>query len=91
MKSATEVSSDNSALMRNIRRHEHVLEKAVVGICRTAMAALRALRMNLPDEGDVRVNFDDSIITDTAAEKQQGIAEMMAGLPDEYRNKWDGQ
>lgn len=33
VKTATEVSPDNSALMRNIRRHEHVLEKAVVGIC----------------------------------------------------------
>lgn len=37
VKTATEVSSDNSALMRNIRRHEHVLEKAVVDICRAAM------------------------------------------------------
>lgn len=45
-----------------------------------------------PDEGDVRVNFDDSIITDTAAEKQQDMAEIAAGLmlPDEYRAKWYG-
>lgn len=89
VKTATEVSSDNSALMRNIRRHEHVLEKAVAGICRAVMAASRSLDVNLPDEGDVRVNFDDSIITDTAAEKQQDMAEVAAGLmtSDEYRAK----
>lgn len=93
VKTATEVSSDNSALMRNIRRHEHVLEKAVVGICRAAMAASRSLGVSLPDEGDVRASFDDSIITDTAAEKQQDMAEVAAGLmlPMEYRTKWYGQ
>ena len=93
VKTATEVSSDNSALMRNIRRHEHVLEKAVAGICRAVMAASRSLGVNLPDEGDVRVNFDDSIITDTAAEKQQDMAEVAAGLmtSDEYRAKWRGK
>lgn len=93
MKTATEVSSDNSALMRNIRRHERVLEKAVVGICRAVMAVERSLGTMLPDEGVVRVNFDDSIITDTAAEKQQDMAEVAAGLmmPDEYRRKWCGE
>ena len=93
VKTATEVSSDNSALMRNVRRHEHVLEKAVTGICRAAMAVERSLGVELPDEGDVRVSFDDSIITDTAAKKQQDMAEVAAGLmtPDEYRAKWYGE
>lgn len=78
--------------MRNIRRHEHVLEKVLVGICRVAMAASRSLGASLPDEGDVRVNFDDSIITDTSAEKQQDMAEVAAGLmlSDEYQEKWYG-
>ena len=93
VKTATEVSSDNSALMRNIRRHEHVLEKTASGICRAAMAVSRSLGVSLPDEGDVRVNFDDSIVTDTAAEKQQDMAEVAVGLmmPDEYRSKWYGE
>lgn len=93
VKTATEVSSDNSALMRNIRGHEHVLEKAVAGICRAAMTVERSLGVSLPDEGDVRENFDDSIITDTAAEKQQDMAEVAAGLmkPEEYRDKWQGE
>lgn len=57
------------------------------------MEASRSLGLSLPDEGDVRVNFDDSIIIDTAAEKQQDMTEVADGLmkPDEYRNKWYGQ
>ena len=42
VKTATEVSADNSALMRNIRRHERALEGAIVGICRALLAAEKA-------------------------------------------------
>lgn len=51
VKTATEVSADNSALMRNIRRHEHALEGAIAGICRALMAAERRLGVELPDAG----------------------------------------
>lgn len=93
VKTATEVSADNSALMRNIRRHERALEGAIAGICRALMAAERRLGAELPDEGLVRVTFDDSIITDTSAEKQQDMAEVAAGLMEawEYRAKWYGE
>lgn len=79
VKTATEVSSDNSALLRNIRHHEHVLEKVMASICRSAMEVEQSLGLSLPDEGNVRMNFDDSIITDTAAEKQQDMAEAAQG------------
>lgn len=93
VKTATEVSADNSALMRNIRRHERALEGAIAGICRALMAAERGLGVELPDEGLVRVAFDDSIITDTTAEKRQDMDEVAAGLlePWEYRAKWRGE
>lgn len=89
VKTATEVSSDNRTLIRNIRRHEHVLKTEVVGICRAVMAAERSLGAALPDEGDVRVNFDDSIITATTSEKQQDTAKVAESLmlPKEYRTK----
>ena len=82
LKTATEVSSDNSALMRNIRRHEHAL-----------LAVARHLGESLPEEGEVRVGFDDSIITDAAAEKKQDMAEVAAGVmqPWECRVRWYGE
>jgi hypothetical protein len=93
VKTATEVSADNSALMRNIRRHEHALEGAIAQICHALLAVERALGVDLPDEGGVRVTFDDSIITDTTAEKRQDMDEVAAGLMQgwEYRRKWYGE
>ena len=93
VRTATEVSADNSALMRNIRRHEHALEGSITGICRALLAAERRLGVALPDEGEIRVGFDDSIITDTTSEKRQDMAEVAAGLmqPWEYRARWYGE
>lgn len=93
VKTATEVSADNSALMRNIRRHEHTLEGAIAGICHALLAVERTLGVGLPDEGEIRVGFDDSIITDTTAEKRQDMDEVAAGLLEswEYRAKWHGE
>ena len=93
VKTATEVSADNSALTRNIRRHEHTLEGAVAGICRALLAAERRLGASLPDEGRVRVTFDDGIITDTTAEKRQDMDEVAAGLMavEEYRARWHAE
>lgn len=62
VKTATEVSSDNSALMRNIRRHENSLEGSIVSIARAVMHASRSFGETIPDEGEMTVQFDDSII-----------------------------
>lgn len=93
VKTATEVSDDNSALMRSLWRYEHVLEKVVIWVCRAIMAAKRSLGVSLPDEEDVRVNFDDSIITNTVAKKRQDMTKIAARLmePDEYQAKWYGE
>lgn len=92
VKTATEVSSDNAALMRNIRRHENCLEGPLVGIARSAMAASRALGESVPDEGGMRVMFDDSIVQDTDAEKQRDMREVGVTMAAwEYRMKWYGE
>ena len=92
VKTATEVSSDNSALMRNIRRHENSLEGAIVSIAKAVMHVSRGFGESIPDEGIVTVQFDDSIIQDTAAEKAQDMAEVGVTLnPFEYRMRWMGE
>ena len=95
VKTATEVSSDNSALMRNIRRHENLLQGAIADISRAVLGAARGMGLvDAPEDvGVVRVTFDDSIITDTTAEKAQDMAEVAAGLMHawEYRAKWYGE
>ena len=90
IKTATEVSSDNSQLMRSIKEHENLLGDAIAQICTAALHCARTfLGVSLPPEGDVTVKFDDSIIQDTAAEKAQDLAELDLTLNDwEYRMKW---
>ncbi len=93
VKTATEVASDSSELMRSIRMYENSLENAVAAISHAALACLRLLGESLPEEGQVHVQWDDSIITDTAADKAQDMAEVAAGLMAawEYRVKWYGE
>ena len=92
VKTATEVSSDNSALMRNIRRHENSLEGAIVSIARAVMHVSRGFGESIPNEGITSVQFDDSIIQDTAAEKEQDMKEVGVTLsPWEYRMRWYGE
>ncbi len=92
IKTATEVSSDNSALMRNIRRHENLLEGSLATIARAILHCGRSLGARLPREDDIRVAFDDSIITDVYTEKRQDLEELgRTLLPYEYRMKWYGE
>jgi len=93
VKTATEVSSDNSALMRNIRKNENALSGALAGVAHALLACERGFGRDLPDEGDVTVIYDDSIVQDTASEKRQDMDEVAAGLitREEYRARWYGE
>ena len=92
VKTATEVSSDNSALMRNIRRHENASQEPITAIARAVMCVSRGFGEGIPDEGTMRVMYDDSIIQDVAAEKAQDMAEVGVTMNAwEYRAKWYGE
>ncbi|MGN9235163.1 hypothetical protein ACTM8Z_07760 [Atopobiaceae bacterium HCP3S3_D6] len=93
VKTATEVSSDNSAPMRNVRKNENALEGALAGASRAVLSCGRLMGATLPDEGDVSVIYDDSIVQDTASEKQQDMAEVVTGLltRDVFCARWYGE
>ncbi|MDY3969736.1 MAG: phage portal protein [Atopobiaceae bacterium] len=92
VKTATEVSSDNSALMRNVRKNEKALEGALAGVAHALLSCARHMGEALPEKGGVSVIYDDSIVQDTASEKRQDMDEVTAGLMtrEEYRSKWYG-
>jgi len=93
LKTATEVSSDNSALMRNIKRHEGLISGQIAQISHAVLHIARVfLDVALPDEGEINVSFNDSIITDTQAQKAQDLAEVGVTMNAwEYRHKWYGE
>ena len=88
VRTVTEVSSDNSAPLRNIRRHDNTLEGAITGIAKAVMAVSRGLGESISEKSVMRVMFDDSIIEDVAAEKEQNMREVGITMAVwEYRSK----
>ncbi len=80
VKTATEVSSDNSALMHNIRKHENTLQRPIYDFSRAVLACAGTMGIAVFDEGDEDVVFDDSIIQGTEAEKERDMKEVAARL-----------
>ncbi len=60
VRTATEVSSDNSALMRNIRKNENAPQGAPCDISRAVLACGRHMGLVVADAGNVSAIFDDS-------------------------------
>lgn len=77
-RTATEVISVNSALFRNVRKQELAIGDAIKQLIRLLLAL-----GGYDTEQGISINFDDSIIEDTAKEKQDAMAEYNAGLIDQ--------
>lgn len=80
VKTATEVVSEKSDLFQNLKKHELLLEDTLIGLTH-AVAEL----LGLAGDMEVTINFDDSIIEDTGAEKAQFLQEVRDGI----RQKWE--
>lgn len=82
LKTATEVVSDNSALMRNVRKHENSVGNAIRDVITGLLSSASSLDYASfeGDAGPVAIEFDDSIITDTQTEKQLMLNEISAGV-----------
>jgi A118 family predicted phage portal protein len=81
LKTATEVSADNSALMRNTRNHEAALGRGL-GTLLTSLAtcARTCCGADVEEGALVSVTWDDSIITDIQTDKAQMLSEISAGV-----------
>ena len=85
IKTATEVISENSALYQNLSKHKLILIDAITGLAR---AILRLTDGR--EDVEITVDFDDSIIHDTAAEFSRNIQLVSSGLMAkwEFRSWW---
>lgn len=93
MKTAREVSSDNSAFARNIKKHENQLKPQLEGLLGCMLDCMAIHNGATPRHAMVTVDFDDSIISDTEAEKNMMMAEVGAGVTPayEYRMRFKGE
>ena len=81
-RTATEVISVNSALFRNLKRHELIVEKALKDMCRAILFLYDYLGGGVNYNTEVTIDFDDSIIEDTDKIRQSAMQEYNAGLID---------
>ena len=91
---ATQVISEKSDTFRNMKKHEGILEKAVITLIKSIMYASNEFtlnKFNKPDE--VEVNFDDSIIEDKTTEKDNDRKDTESGIMSkvQFRMKWYGE
>ncbi|MBR3384922.1 MAG: hypothetical protein IKG69_06950 [Atopobiaceae bacterium] len=80
-KTAREVVSDNSQLMRNCRRHERAVGAQIRRLVAGTWCAEVALRTGaMPEPPEVTVEWDDSVVEDTEAERAMMKDDIARGL-----------
>ena len=87
IRTATEVSADNNGFMRTIRKHENELRPQLEQLLTSVMKCHVALGewAGVPAEAEATVDFDDSIIQDTTAEKGIMLQEVAAGIVPKWK------
>lgn len=94
VKTATEVISENSDLYRTLQKHELVLERVLIQLIQTIIkVGINIGIPNLQENTDITISFDDSIIQDKQAEREEDRKDVAMGAMgvDEYRAKWRGE
>ena len=88
---ATQVISENSTMFRTIKKHEIVLEQALVELCRIILRlGNAAMGAGLNEDVQISVDFDDSIIEDKQTDFTRDMQLLQAGIMNdwEFRAKW---
>ena len=93
IQTATQVISENSDMYRSINKHEIILEDVLKELIRIIARLGRVLGSGTDPDTEIVVSFDDSIIEDKTAERQQDRQDVSMGVMrhDEYRAKWYGE
>lgn len=86
MKTATEVVSENSKTFKSKKAHETVIEASLQELIHSILELSELYGIfNAPDDYDIVVGFDDSIVEDKAAELTSLIQEITNGLTPKKR------
>lgn len=88
---ATQVISENSTMFRTIKKHEIVLEQALVELCRILLRmGNTAMNAGLNEDVEISIDFDDSIIEDKQTDFSRDMQLLSAGIMNdwEFRMKW---
>ena len=83
-RTATEIVSINSALFRNLNKHELMMTEAIEGMVRAILTLSNLYGgTNYDIDTPIAIEYDDSIIDDSEKTEQRAMAEFNAGLIDQ--------
>lgn len=88
---ATQVISEQSTMFRTLKKHENLLETALVELCRILLRlGNAAMGAGVDEDVEISVDFDDSIIEDKQAEFNRDQQMLSAGIMNDWeaRAKW---
>ena len=88
---ATEVISTNSAEFRTLKKHEIILEDALISLARIILKIGNIwFELGLNENVEISVNFDDSIIEDEDALFARDLKMLDANIltKEEFRHRW---
>lgn len=88
---ATQVISENSTMFRSIKKHEIILEDALIELCRILLRlGNAAMGTGLNEDVEISIDFDDSIIEDKQTDFSRDMQLLQAGIMNdwEFRMKW---
>ena len=88
---ATQIISENSSMFRTIKKHEILLESALIELARIILRlGNEFFTAGLDEDVEISVDFDDSIIEDKQAEFARDVQMLSMGIlnPWEFRAKY---
>lgn len=88
---ATQIVSENSDMFRNIRKHEILIESALIKLVNAIIYAVNTFTNEYIDKNvNIEIKFDDSIIEDKQAQMANDRLDVSMGVMSkaEYRSKW---
>lgn len=88
---ATQIISENSEMFRTVKKHEIVLESALIELCRVILRMGNAyMGAGLDEDVEISIDFDDSIIEDKETEFARDARMVQMGVMNawEFRSKW---
>ena len=88
---ATQVISTNSDEFRTLKKHEIILEEALIELARTIIRLGNIwFGLGLKEDVEISVDFDDSIIEDENTHFERDLKMLDAGIlaPEEFRAIW---
>lgn len=91
---ATQIVSENSDLFRNLKKHEIIIEDALITVMNAIVYAANTFTQQRINAGtSIEIQFDDSIIEDKQGEKENDRIDVSMGVMSkaEFRAKWYGE